>query len=118
MIVVTNEKYSLALYPRKENSAYEWEQNPSIVFKGRPAGQVEKKNYRIQQGVNGGTDSVFIISSNLPKDIKVADRIDFMGKRWTVMSVGFYFDESRFVNPNIMRDEYIANRCPKGINIE
>ena len=117
MNVVGNERYSFSLYPRVENSPYVWESVPSLTFRGRPAGQIEKKQYRIQQGVNGGTDSVFIICSNLPKEVKVGDRIVYLGKEWVVNSVGYYFDEARFINPAIMSDQYIMSKCPKGINI-
>ena len=118
MIVVHGETYILKRYPRKENSPYEWEDAPDLVFKGRPANQMERRAYRVQQGVNGGTDSVFVISSNLPSDIKAKDKIEFMGKIWTVESIGYYFDSNRIVNANIMSEEYIIDRCPKGINIQ
>ena len=117
MAVVGNEKHIFKLYPRKPNSSYEWEDKPSIIFRGRPAGQVEQKQYRVQKGVNGNTDSLFIICSNLPKDVKVGDRIVYLSKEWTVNSVGYYFDEARFISPAIMNDLYIISKCPKGINI-
>lgn len=118
MLVSNNEKYPLQLYKRKENSPYEWEDAPYLNFKGRPASQMEIKQYRIQQGVNGGTDSVFVVCSNLPESVKVADKVVFLGKEWTVASRGFYFDEARFVNPGIMSNEYISSKCPKGLNLQ
>lgn len=118
MIVVHGETYLLERLPRKENSPYEWEEVPDITFFGRPANQLEKRSYRIQQGVNGGTDSVFIICSNLPSDIKTKDKIRFMGKIWTIESVGYYFDSSRIVNAKVMSEKYLFDRSPKGINIQ
>lgn len=118
MLTVGNERFLFKVRRRNENDKYTWEQNWSIVFKGRPANQIEKKNYRIMQGVNGNTDSVYVIASNLPKDIKPYDKVLFMGKEWTVMSVGYYFDEARFVNPGIMNPDHIIARCPKGINLQ
>lgn len=117
-MLVTNERYTFELKKRAENSPYIWENTVNLRFKGRPAGQYEKRQYRIQEGVNGGTDSVFIICSNLPQEVKVGDKIVFLGKEWMIKSTGYYFDESRFVNPSIMTDEYIEKKCPKGINIE
>ena len=117
MIVVNDENYELELFSRVPNSPYEWNSDVKLTFKGRPANQIEKKQYRILAGVNGGTDSTYIISSNLPEDIKVKDKIKFMGKIWTVNSVGYYFDQSQIVNPRIMSEKYIAERSPKGINI-
>lgn len=118
MLTVGNERWKLVLYSRKENSPYLWDDKPSVTFKGRPANQMEKKNYRIQQGVNGGSDSVFVVCSNLPKEVNVNDKVVFMGKQWTVMSIGYYFDQARVVNPAIMSDEYLIKRCPKGINLQ
>ena len=118
MLTVGNERWEFKVYPRKENTPYEWESTPKIVFKGRPANQIEKKQYRVQQGVNGNTDSVYVISSNLPSEIKVKDKVVFMGKEWTVMSVGYYFDQSRVVNPGLMNDQYLMERCPKGLNLQ
>ncbi len=118
MIPTSDERFTLKLYKRIENSAYEWEEAPAVIFRGRPANQIEIRNYRIQQGVNGNTDSVFIKASNLPADLKPYDRIEFMGKFWTVMSTGYYYDSARFVNPGAFSNEYIASRCPKGINLQ
>lgn len=115
MIVSRGERYNYKLFKRIENS-YEYEDEP-LEFRGRPANQFEKRNYRIMQGVEGTNDSIYIISSNLPKDIAERDKIIFLGKEYQVESVGYFFDESRFVSPGIMSDEYIASKCPKGIAI-
>ena len=116
-MIVSNERYDLVLYKRKPNS-HEWEDKPSCYFKGRPANQIEVKRYRIQQGVEGNTDSTYVFASNLPINIKPKDKIVFMGKEWTVESIGYYFESSRFVNPSLMNEEYIASKCPKGISIQ
>lgn len=118
MITVGNERFTYKVYKRVPNSPYEWEKTPHAIFKGRPANQLEKKQYRIQQGVNGNSDSVFVICTNLPKDVSIKDKVTFLGKEWTVASIGYYFDQSRFVNAGIFNDEYIQARCPKGINLQ
>ena len=118
MIPVNDERYELKLYKRIKNSNYEWEQIPKIIFRGRPANQVEKKNYRVQKGVNGNTDSVFVKATNLPEDVDVADQIVFLGKTWTVQSIGYYFDGALLVNPSVLSEEQIIERCPKGINLQ
>lgn len=114
---VTNERYDFEVYSRLKNSPYEWSEEADFNFKGRPASQQETKEYRIQKGVNGGTDSIFIIASNLPEEINVGDKVIYLGKEWMVKSIGYYFDSTRFVNPTILKNEYIINKCPKGINI-
>lgn len=118
MIPTNNEKFSLVLYKRSENSPYIWDKNPSITFKGRPASQKEIKTYRIQQGVNGNSDSQFVVATNIPDLVKPKDKIVYQGKEWTVMSIGYYFDEARFVNAGAFSNEYIEKRCPKGLNLQ
>ena len=118
MIVTRGETYEFKRYPRKEDSPYEFSSFPDIVFKGRPANNMEKRTYRIQQGVNGNSDSVMIFASNLPKEIAPGDKIVFLGKEWSVASTGYYFDEARLVNGNLFNDDYIAARCPKGVVLQ
>ena len=118
MIPVNDEKYELEAYKRKKNSAYEYEDRPFIVFKGRPANQMEVKRYRIQKGVNGNTDSTFVKATNLPSEVSVGDKVKFLGKIWSVMSIGYFFDEARFVNPACLSEEQIVERCPKGLNLQ
>lgn len=112
------ETYILELYKRIENSPYEWENRPAIEFRGRPANTMEKKLYRLMEGVMGNEDSIFVVSTRMPEDVKVKDKVRFLGKEWTVASVGFYFDEARFINAGVMSDEYIMSRCPKGITLQ
>lgn len=118
MIPVNDEKYELKIYPRIQNSAYLWSDTPSAIFKGRPASQMEIKKYRIQKGVNGGSDSVFIKCTNLPQDIGPSDKVVFLGKEWQVQSIGYYYDEARFINAGCLSDEAIIARCPKGLNLQ
>ena len=118
MLPVRAENYKLELYKLKENSAYEWEEAPRLTFYGRPAGKLEIRKYRIQKGVIGSTDSTYVLSTNLPADVREGDKIVFLGKEWKVESIGYFFDENLIVNARIMSDEYIANRCPKGMTLQ
>lgn len=118
MIPTNDEKYELKLYKRLKNSDYQWESAPSIIFRGRPASQVEVKKYRVQKGVNGNTDSVFIKATNLPTDVSVGDKVEYLGKFWSVQSIGYYFEEARFINPSVFDEERLIDRCPKGINLQ
>jgi len=118
MIPTNNENFELKLYRRKDNSPYEYEDTHYCTFKGRPASQIEKKQYRIQKGVNGSTDSVFVVVSNLPTDVKDGDHVTFIGKVWTVQSVGYYFDQSRIINASCLSENQIIDRCPKGLNLQ
>lgn len=118
MIVARGETYECKRIKRKQDSPYEYEDYPDLTFYARPANQIEKRNYRIQQGVNGNNDSVYLLSSNLPKEIQVGDKIIFLGKVWSVMSFGYYFNENLVLNGKIFSPEYIENRCPKGVNLQ
>ena len=118
MITAQGESIRFLVYKRKENSSYEWEDAPSLSFLGRMANDIERKEYRIQKGVNGGKESVFILSSNLPSDIIVGDRVDFMQKQWVVGSVGFYYTQSRVINYKVMDENKMMKKCPKGITLE
>lgn len=118
MISRQGETYNLSIYKRKENSDYEWETTPYATIKCRTANNMEKKLFRVQQGVNSSEDSVFIFATNLPKDIQVKDKALFLGKEWTIASIGYYFDNSRLINASIMSDDYIISRCPKGLSLQ
>ena len=117
MIAVSGESIEFLLYKRKENSAYEWEEAPAVSFQGRVANDIERKQYRIQQGVNGSSESVYIIASNLPIELRVGDQIEYLGKKSTIQNTGYYLNQSRIVNFKVMNHEYIISRCPKGIVI-
>lgn len=118
MIATFGESFELKLYKRKKNSSYEWEDTPTRVFFGRPANAKEKKNYRIQQGVQGNAESLYILCSNLPNDVKPKDMIIFNGDEYTVETIGVFYENSRIVNNHIMSSEYIDSRCPKGITLQ
>ena len=118
MIPTNNETYELKCYKRVENSPYLYDEFPSFTFKGRVANNIEVKTYRIQKGVNGNNDSVFVYASNLPKGINIQDKVYFLGKEWIVQSIGYYFEMNRIANANAFNEEQIINRCPKGMNLQ
>ena len=112
-----NETYEFEVIPRKTNSAYEYNKDNSLKFKGRPANTREVKLYRLQQGVNGNEDTFYIYSTNLPFEVKPGDQIKCLGQIQTVISVGYYYDVNGIVNASIFNEEYVAARCPKGIAV-
>jgi len=117
MIVTQGETYQLERLKRKDNS-YEWEDYPDLRFFGRPANTMEKRNYRVQQGVEGNNDGIYVLSSNLPKELAPKDKIRFMGKVWTIASIGYYFDNSRIANASLFSDDYLISLCPKGLSLQ
>ena len=90
---------------------------PDITFFGRPASPQERKNYRIQAGVHGSNESIYIVASNLPSEVKVDDKITFNGDEKTVESIGYFLEDSRIVNNHVMSNKYIIDRCPKGLTL-
>lgn len=117
-LTANNENYELKLVPVAKNSSYQYEQDNSVVFYGRPANNKEKRNYRIQAGVHGSNESVYIVSSSLPEKIKPGDRVYFLGEKKLVESVGYYFNQNMIVNSAIFDPEYIIAKCPKGISLQ
>lgn len=115
MIATIGETIEFKLYHRKENSPYEWEESPALIFFGRMANNLEKKQYRIQQGVNGSNESVYVLSSNLPSEVRVGDKIKYLNKETNIVNIGYYINNSRIVNYKCMSSKYILSRSPKGI---
>jgi len=115
MLVAIGENYTLEKYDLQPNSKYEYNTFPSLSFKGKPVGKKDIKRYRIQQGVEGSTDSVYVQATNLPDEVKSGDRIKFMGKYWTVESIGVFIDTSLIINASLFNDDYIIKRSPKGL---
>ena len=118
MITARGETYRLKRYPRIPDSPYEYADAPDIEFSGRPASKSEDKDYRVQQGVNANNGGIYVVATNLPSEIKPHDRIYFMGKMWSVVSVGYFYEENLIVNASAFSEEYIVARCPKGLALQ
>ena len=110
-----NETLEFVVIPRKEDDKYVYDKDNSFTFRGKIANTREKKLYRLQQGVNGNQDTVYIYATNLPKEVKVGDQIRFLGQTQTIKSVGYYYDVNGIVNASLFSDEYIQAQCPKGL---
>lgn len=91
--------------------------NPYIEFRGRPAGKVDSRNYRIQKGVEGARNNVLIVCSNLPDIIDIEDKVLYLGQMWNVKNIGYFLDESLIIDAGIMSNDYILSQCPKGITL-
>lgn len=116
-IIPSKETHILKVYSRIDNS-YDYETTPKITFKGRPANNMETREYRVMKGVNGANSSVFVYCSNLPEKVKIGDKVEFLNQIWTIMSIGYYYDNTKIINAGIMSEDYIMQKSPKGINIQ
>ena len=112
------ETYTLKLYKRvRGNSAYEYDENSILSFKGRPANRMEVKLFRVVKGVNGATNGVMLVCSNLPDQVEIDDKVEFMGKIMLVKNIGYFYNENGIENSSLFSNEYLALRCPKGITL-
>lgn len=114
----TQETYVLRLFKRvRGNSAYEYDSVSVLSFKGRPANKLETKTYRIIKGVNSSTNGITLYCSNLPNEVEIDDRVEFMGKIMLVKNIGFFYNDNNVVNAGAFSNDYLALRCPKGITL-
>lgn len=112
------ETYVLRLFKRvRGNSAYEYSKEPILSFVARPASNLETKVYRITKGVNSSTNGITLYCSNLPNEVEIDDRVEFMGKIMLVKNIGFFYNNNNMVNAGIFSNEYLSLRCPKGITL-
>ena len=112
------ETYTFEVYKKvKGNTAYQYEDVPSLVFKGRPASRLEKKTYRVVKGVNSAQNSVTIYASNLPNDIQPEDRVTYLGRVMIVKSVGYFVEDANYINGGIFDEKTLLDRFPKGITL-
>ncbi len=119
LIPTKDETLEFQVFKRLSNTAYEYEDKPSITFRGKFANDLEKNQYRIQMGINGNQDSLFIYSSNMPiEDLKVGDMVLVMGEKRYIQSVGYYYTQNKITNLSLFSDKYIIQKSPKGLNIQ
>lgn len=115
MIPAFNERFCAKLYKRKINSN-DYELIPSANFKYRIAGSKEKNSFQSSSGVITQSQGLYIVSSRLPIDIKVDDRIFTLNKYWLVESVGYYISETNIMT-NELSDEKLLDTFVKGIKL-
>ena len=114
----SQETFILKLYKRKAgNTSYEYDTEHPIIFRGEPTTDFELKSFRITKGVNGTANGVNLKCSNLPNVIDIEDRVEYLGVSMLVKNIGYFYTDERIVNKGIFSDDYIKNRCPKGITI-
>lgn len=112
------ETYTLKLFKRvRGNTAYEYADAPTLYFKGRPANRYETKSFRIIKGVTGSANSITIICSNLPKELEIDDRVEYLGKIMLVKNIGYVYGDNGIENAGLFSNDYIFLRSPKGITL-
>lgn len=115
MLVSRGEIFKAVVYKRKENSA-EISEMPSFSFMCRPASGLEKKNY-ISNGIFGQNSSIYIYASRVDGEIKNGDHILFNGEMKLVESVGYYLNNSRYLNATSFNEKELIKNAPKGITL-
>ena len=118
LLIGSGENYVGELYKRVPNSPFDYEEKPLLSFKCKIASNKEKTQFQMLSGILGNESRLQILSTRLPSEIEVNDRILILGKYYVVESVGYYLTDNALVNPNLMSNEYIMARCPKGISLK
>lgn len=111
-----NEKFTIKFFRRNENGS-EYDKIPYATTKCRVATNLEKKEFRPIKGMLSQEESMYIVMSNMPKDINENDQVEFNGTKKLVKSVGYFYDESEFEDASILSDQYIIEKCKKGVQI-
>lgn len=112
-----NETYTFKTGKMKTNS-FELDENTIIEFKGRPASTYEQKRYNVMKGVVNNKNTIYIYATNLPEEIKVDDKVEYMGSIKTVSSVGYYLDQNKIIDGGIFDPDYVKAISPKGITLD
>jgi len=115
MLVAYNERFNAKLYKRVVNSN-DYEKTPRMTFKCKVANQKEKSSFQVSGGVLTQNQGIYIISTRLPSDIQVDDRIFLLNKYWLVESVGYYISETNMLT-NDLSDEKLTNNFIKGLKL-
>lgn len=116
-LLPSKDTYPIKLFKRVKNSAYDYEE-VATNFRGKPVQKAEVKNYRIMQGVGGNDSSVYIQITNIPQNLAPQDKITFMGRTYSIESIGYFFDDNKLVNASLFDEEYIIAHCPKGVALQ
>lgn len=113
----SNDLYTFKLYKLKPNSSYEYEESPTLTFKGSIMSDWDKEKYKLISGVNLSQSSIYIRCDNLPQEVKDGDRVFFLEKFWTIESVGYVIRDLGLINPSIFSVDYIISKCPKALTL-
>ena len=115
MRIAKGELYTAEVHKHLSNSPFQYAQETSFSFRCKVASSAESKRYTVTKGLEAKKDGLMLYATNLEGNIEPSDHVVFRGKTWLVESVGYYEDESRFVNGSIMSVGKITSKLPKGV---
>ena len=115
MRVAKDEIYAAEVHKHIDNSPFQYEQQPAFTFRCKVASSAESKRYVVTKGLEAKKEGIMLYATNLEGSIEPSDHIIFRGKTWLVESVGYYDDDSRFVNGSIMSVGKLISKLPKGV---
>ena len=115
MRIAKGEHYVAEVHKHLDNSPFQYEQQISFSFRCKVASSAESKRYSVTKGLEAKKDGLMLYATNLDGSIEPSDHVVFRGKTWLVESVGYYEDESRFVNGSVMSDKKLIEKLPKGV---
>lgn len=115
MRIAKGELYTAEVHKHVDNTPFQYAQEASFTFRCRVASSAESKRYTVTKGLEAKKDGIMLYATNLEGNIEPSDRIIFRGKTWLVESVGYYEDESRFVDGSHMSVGKLTSKLPKGV---
>ena len=115
MRLAKGELYTAEVHKHLSNSPFQYEQQISFTFRCKVASSAESKRYTVTKGLEAKKDGLMLYATNLDGDIEPSDHVVFRGKTWLVESVGYYEDESRFVDGSAMSAGKLISKLPKGV---
>lgn len=115
MRVAKGELYVAEVHKHLSNSPFEYAQETSFSFRCKIASSAESKRYTVTKGLEAKKEGTMLYATNLEGDIEPSDHVVFRGKTWLVESVGYYEDDSRFVDGSHMSVRKLIEKLPKGV---
>ncbi len=115
MRIAKGELYTAEVHKHADNSPFEYSQDTSFTFRCRVASNAESKRYTVTKGLEAKKEGMMLYATNLEGNLEPSDHVVFRGKTYLVESVGYYEDESRFVDGSIMSVGKLASKLPKGV---
>lgn len=115
MRIAKGELYVAEVHKHLSNSPFEYAQETSFTFRCKVASSAESKRYTVTKGLEAKKEGMMLYATNLEGELDPSDHVVFRGKTWLVESVGYYEDDSRFVDGSHMSVGKLIGKLPKGV---
>ena len=110
------EHYTFTLFSRVENALDSFLPAP-VVFKGRLANEKEKNKFVVVNGILSENRGLYVVSTRLPSEVQINDRIMLNNNYYLVEAVGYYAQSENLLNESKFSPEFLTARYTKGIKL-